>query len=570
MKLFRIILFFAIGFLFFACLCNSPDSNKSSEKEEVIIQEAKEHTVKDNYWENLEQQLGFGFIFLEAPILGEQEEKIIEQFRQRVATSDFQGTNDCKEHNSFLVLKKLLIEILINTKGISSSIKRKMHIYLSKLIINGGAIDCSTKQRIVPGFILGQLGAASFEVFSKGVSIDKITQMEKIIKSGDNLEQLEELLAFVRPVLYGGEIDEKFDIDEDKFQKDEKEVQESIECCGCKSDFSKVVYFKIDQYDSLHEDLVKNTKNLDLIVREQGGRKSVEKAKPMPQILPVEALSVDSCKSKIFEKIQLLGMGPVWQDKEGRYLYWVNLADAVAKIIGDELVELFSHPESANRRKNRRRLVSYAFHTLSMNLGQGKDGTEHRSQDWLKNRLGEVEAQVFDKLRSDLAALFVCSSSQTKQDLEVLDSITRKAIIETYLGSTLELLAVGQTPETPEMIARMVTLNYLVEHGAIDIQEEGKGPMIFPVELARVNPAIGELLKEVRGTRFFGDPSRAGQIMEKYNYVKKDWLDFLTKSFAVLNKPSVYVPVFPVFQSHKEDSARILKPATYLDLFLIE
>ena len=509
----------------------------------------------------------------------EAKQQLYNRFRRRY-THPFCAS----AHQKYCQVSHILEQILLHPGGVSVDIRSKIKQYLKYLWLYGGNQHPDTGERIRPMFIPGELGAATQIALRNGADID-LSSVKNVALDANNIEQLEALLSDIRPYIFGdageGDSGDKNDLDTSKntsadtppgngsnSNTDTTEVP-SARPTVANENGADMLYFTDVNFAGILAKLDNLATYCDQKVREVGGTKSTAAMRPGIPFAVGYILDLPASRSPLVPvDSEALGLGiasmtadPV-DDRTTRVL-WLNIDEAFELAIGRRVSEAFSTSASdLKKRRERRHLVSVAYHALRNLVGYGADGTENKAEDWLSQRLGNNNT-LFEELRADLAVLYLAFDVAVQHTGLIPDEATRNALLSEYLMSTVEQIGAGGNIDTNVGLkTRLIVLNFLIQSGAVAAKAVQPGEYEISVsDYNAIRTPVIQLLGRVRNIRFFGDNVKATQLVTDFGYIAPGWRDGMVRRFKALQLPQSAALILPIIEKHKASAGN--KSAVY-------
>jgi hypothetical protein len=475
----------------------------------------------------------------------------------------------------------VLEQILANPSGLSVNIRSKIRSYLTQLWLYGANVNPDSGARVRPLFIPGELGAATQIALKNGAAID-LSEVAGVPLEANNIEQLEALLAEIRPYIFGDRND-----DSDGDGSDSSSGRDGGADSGGHTDTDANrrqappvkqgwLYFEDVNFRPILERLKVLAGYCDNKVREVGGKKSTAAMQPPVPFIAGHLLDMPLNHSPMIQAgtdISALGSASMARTADGTdrvHVLWLNVNEAFEKAIGVRLARQFSPSRSVSKNRiEHRQLVSVAYYALRDLVGFGADGTENKPSDWLSGRLGENN-RLLEELRADLTALYLAYDPEVKTTGLIPDLQTRNALLDEYLISVLEQMAAGGDPAKElGLRARLMVLNYLLEAGVVVAKAKSPGEYRISVpDYEAVKPAVVRLLGRVRSIRFFGDNGKATALIASLKNAPAGWKMGLQRKYGAAGLPKYLVYLFPILEKQAGDkegtSAIVLTPTVRL------
>ena len=471
----------------------------------------------------------------------------------------------------------VLEQILANASGVSVNIRNKIKGYLTQLWLYGTNINPDSGARVRPLFIPGELGAATQIALKNGAAID-LSEVADVPLEANNIEQLEALLAEIRPYIFGDRNDgsdgDGSDSSSGSDSGADTDGQMDTDANRHPAPPAKQgwLYFEDVNFSPILERLQVLAGYCDNRVREVGGKKSTAAMQPPVPFIAGHLLDMPLNQSPMIQTgtdISALGsasMVPTADGTDRVHVLWLNVNEAFEKAIGVRLAKQFSPSRAVSKNRiEHRQLVSVAYYALRDLVGFGADGTENKPSDWLSGRLGENN-RLLAELRADLAALYLAYDPEVKTTGLIPDLPTRNALVDEYLISVLEQMAAGGDPaEELGLRVRLMVLNYLLEVGVVvaTVKSPGEYRIAVP-DYEAVKPAVVQLLGRVRSIRFFGDNGKATALIASLKNAPAGWKKGLQRKYGAAGLPKYLVYLFPILEKQAGDregtSAIVLTP----------
>lgn len=523
----------------------------------------------------------------------DQKKTLYDQFRRQHGSGNCVSNNTGSHDVHYCRVRRILEQIMLHPGGISVDIRHKVKAYLIQLWLHGSNINRITGKKSRATFIPGELGAATQLAIGNGADID-VSKAQNVPLDANNIEQLEALLQEIRPYIFdslsgknsagnhrrldsegGGKTGKDTTtsplrgVSPSMVGAESAETSAALEIPTTSSEYEDLLlYIEDPKFTDILKKLSKKAEFLDKKVREVGGAKSTATRVISPSLVVAQILHVGGDTGPIIEDAQdLLGFGASSLSGNQRIL-WLNVNEAFENHAGTAIARAFSASETmAQLRIERRQLVSVAYHALRQLAGFGADGTENKASDWLEKRLGE-NYLLFQELRADLAALYLCFNEEIRTTGLIPDKFTRNAVLAEYLMSALESIAAGVNPnEHAFLMARMVVLNYLIADGVVNAKSKGAGHLSVSIpNYGALRTSIVQLLGKVRNIRFFGDGAKAAELLNQFAYVQAGWTKELQRRFAKLHLGSRYGVLLPLLSKQSESKGAL--KATDADIVL--
>lgn len=468
----------------------------------------------------------------------------------------------------------VLEQILANASGVSVNIRNKIRTYLTQLWLYGANVNPDSGVRVRPLFIPGELGAATQIALKNGAAID-LSEVADVPLEANNIEQLEALLAEIRPYIFGdrnGDSDtDGSDSSSDGDTGADADGNTDTDATRRQAPPAKQgwLYFEDVHFKPILEQLSVLAGYCDNKVREVGGKKSTAAMQPPVPFIAGHLLDMPLNQSPMIQAgtdISAFGSASMVRTADGTdrvHVLWLNVNEAFESAIGVRLAKQFSPSRAVSKnRMEHRQLVSVAYFALRDLVGFGADGTENKPSDWLSGRLGENN-RVLEELRADLVALYLAYDPEVKSTGLIPDLQTRNALLDEYLISVLEQMAAGGDPgQMLGLRVRLMVLNYLLEAGVVVATAKSPGEYRISVpDYEAVRPAVIRLLGRVRSIRFFGDNGKATALIESLKNVPAGWKKGLQRKYGVAGLPKYVVYLFPILEKQagdKEGTSRIV------------
>ena len=513
-------------------------------------------------------------------------------------------------------VRHILAQILRHPASVSVSIRNKIKSYLKYLWLFGGNRHPVTSERIRPTFIPGELGAATQIALRNGASID-LSSVPNTPLSANKIEQLEALLAEIRPYIFGdGETDSESGEPASTVQDDgsdmvqtrqdtdsshqhgvppqdgegklsgsavmrrPKDVSNGAEQLGEEDATNPSVgllYFEDLNFKGILEKLATLADYCDQKVREVGGTKSTVRRQPAVPFVVGHVLDLPGERSPLVPvNADIMGLGMASREINPETggtmnVLWLNVNEAFESKIGGKVARTFSPTRSvANGRQQRRQLVSVAYHALRNLVGYGADGTEKQAPGWLKNRLGD-QHELFLELRADLAALYLAFDDEVRKSGLIPDDATRHALLDEYVLSTVERIGAGGDPKTDLALkVRLIVVNFLIEAGVVTAKAKTPGNyQVAVVDYSALRTPVIQLLGRVRNIRFLGDGVKAAQLADTFGNIPAGWRNGMIRRFTEMDFPTSFVLLLPVIEKRSATKTNgqyvVRPPASFFD-----
>ncbi|MBN2529942.1 MAG: hypothetical protein JXR76_26365 [Deltaproteobacteria bacterium] len=537
----------------------------------------------------------FRILNVSAPMFESLDSKaklaLYNQYRQMGAQSRCDKTRA-----QYCRVRHILEQILLNSSGISLSIRDKIKAYLMQLWLFGDNIRPDSGERIRPRFIPGELGAATQIALKNGASID-LSSVKNAPLDANNIEQLEALLSEIRPFIFQDGAPDSDSETKTAVKSDSSEKEKANSSPADRSDSHptplarqddgesagpRLLYFEDPHFGKVLDKLNGLADYCDRKVREVGGMKSTAARQKSIPFVAAHILDIAGDRSPVFKlKSDILALGMSSHESRGAeeddvHVLWLNVNEAFESMAGSDIAKAFSPKRSIyQNRLERRQLVSVAYHALRDLVGFGADGTENKESDWLKKRLGENDLLIRE-LRADLAALYMSFDSEVRATGLIPDEKTGKALLDEYLLSVSEQIGAGASPDAyPALKVRLMVLNHLIAAGVVTVKAVAPGDyrIAIPDNTALRLPII-QLLGKVRSIRFFGDGPKASQLVSELGKIPAGWTRGMQNRFNQMKISSDWMILLPMLEKRpgksKSDapSIHISVPKSITDRYL--
>ncbi|MBN2804157.1 MAG: hypothetical protein JXR91_13770 [Deltaproteobacteria bacterium] len=494
-------------------------------------------------------------------------DKKVEIYKQILKSDRTDGikSNNINSESSVVFL---IDQILKNSNGIRGEIIRKIRKYDTRLKIHGGLYNVFTGEKILPSFIPGEFGAATQIALSNGADIN----LDSVIDAGDdanNLQQLEFFINSIRPLIFDKNFKDKGDSDSNAGSDSDSDISDSdvnkevpvkkyVENVHLNnSTLRDSAYIDNPDFAGFITTILENKNAIDDDVRTVGDRRSALSMFDNKTAKAVEIIDDQRHGTALAGRGNLLGMGLYFIDAEGMRCYPENINSAFITYSGQKIIsDFYGDNVRADRALKRRVQVEFAYHFLKQTFGGGKDGTEKKDHDWLKNRL-QKNFELIEHLRGDLTALYLAKNTTVASSGLIPDNDTLSAFYDEYVLSVVRLVASGSDVQNDrELMAKLVVLNYLMNAGVVDSVYKKPGKMTLEVkDYNQFYKEIKTLLAEVRKIRFTGSSQGADEIVQKYGHLQAGWSDTLQNRFKSSGYFAFFAAVYPPMTPVRKDGA---------------
>jgi hypothetical protein len=496
-----------------------------------------------------------------------------------------------------LRVRTTLEQILIHGDSVPAGLRARVSRYLLAFYVHHGgvpAIDVAGRGatgRLRADFIPGELASAVEIAAQDGAAFD-IPKAPGLL-GADRLQELEALLASIRPVVFGrpaladadggvaapaaeGGRSEGVTALIEKVRREAADrglpmppgggrdtlfvfdTKETLCFVGLAAPedggaFRGLVGVPDPEAQKQLDAVLARAPSLDKIVRAVGGAKSVsEAAAPRSKVRAMVALYASGELGPLFED------GSPWRAIDGPVVrvgeqLWLltNAAAAFDAGFGDALAARFSRDTAtAHLRTSWRARTRLAVDALREAAGRGTDGTETRTPQWIENHLGRYAA-LMAAVRADLSALYLALEPSVRETGLVGGEEGARALLEDYVGWTFESYGFGAPPPDlqAEAEARRVVLRNLVDKGAVAVEGGDGAPFTCRVrDQAAVRTALAALLGEVRRIRFVGDAKAAALLADTLRAAEARWQRDAEARYRALERPRgvgfTFAPLF--------------------------
>ncbi len=497
-----------------------------------------------------------------------QKGKVYEKYRAAIKEDDLFYRNN---HPQDMRTRIMLEQILLNDKGVTSSIKRKIRSYTVSFWLNRGVVDVKDGRCLRPRFIPGELAAAAQQALRNGAVMD-LPRMTGKDLGATRVEELEALLCAVRPGIFC----------ENERGKKTVDAGANVQLPGSDpscDDRSAGAIVGIENEDAgqagVFAFLEKKAAALDRLVRNVGGKKSASPRRSSRSPKFVDVVSATGAYGPIPPDLVNIYRRGAWIDStETGALYMSNLETSFDRFVGSIIVEEFSpSAQVLARRKKWRTGSRMAVFALRLVAGSGSDGTEKKPAEWLRERLSETH-DVMAQMRADLAALYLVTSDHVRQTGLVPDEESAHAVYDEYVYGAFEQSASGIGVNDAGFVGARAIVGKLIESRAVEVvKAEDDSGRLYPriVSYENTEVAIGKLLAEVRRIRFAGDRPAATALLDSASQAyDPKWKKHFSERWKTLELPDKVAFLYPLVEQVRDGEGtvvdiRLVKPTTFLD-----
>ncbi len=495
-----------------------------------------------------------------------QKKKVYERYRAALKEDDlFYRSNDIQNMRTRIMLE----QILLNDKGVTPSIRKKIRSYTVSFWLNRGAVDVLDGRCLRPRFIPGELAAAAQQALQNGAAMDLPIMTGKNL-GATRIEELEALLSAVRPGMFCERIEGKEAADAGT------DVRVSL------SDLSRddrsagaIVGIENAGQAGVYASLEKKAVVLDRLVRNVGGKKSASPRRPSRIPKTVDVLSATGAYGPIPSgRVNIYRRGAWIDSKETGALYMSNLEASFDRFVGATIVEEFSLPAQVlARRKKWRTRSRMAVFALRLVAGSASDGTEKQPDGWLRERLSETH-DVMAQMRADLAALYLVASAHVKKTGLVPDEESAHAVYDEYVCGVFEQFASELGVDDAGFVAARAIVGNLIESRAVEVVTEGgDNGRLYPkiVDYKIMQETIEKLLAKVRKIRFAGDRPAAAALLDTASQAyDPKWKKHFSERWKTLKLPNKVAFLYPLLEQVRDGEGavvdiRLVKSTNFLE-----
>ncbi len=556
--------------IFFSCACCSQDEVASNGTGEGA-RDASTVDVASKLTEGGVEKLGDVWI-LPVEVIGfekldlSEKKKVYERYRAALEKDNlFCRGNDPQNMRTRIMLE----QILLNDKGMTPSIRRKIRSYTVSFWLHRGVVDVLDGRCLRPRFIPGELAAAAQQALQNGAVMDLPRMIGKNL-GATQVEELEVLLSAVRPGIF-------CESNRDKDLRDagaNPQVPRPGSFQGDRS-VGAIVGIENAGQAGVFASLEKKAVVLDRLVRNVGGKKSASSRRPSRSPKSVDVVSATGAYGPIPSgRVNIYRRGAWIDSMETGALYMSNLEASFERFVGSTIVEEFSpSAQVLASRKKWRTGSRMAVFALRLVAGNAPDGTEKKPSGWLRTRLSETH-DVITQMRADLAALYLVASDHVRKTGLVPDEESAHAVYDEYVCGVFEQFASGLGVDDAGFVAAEAVVGKLIESGAVEVVAAGDdsgrlSPRIKNYEI--MEETIEKLLAKVRRIRFAGDRPAATALLDSASQAyDPKWEKHFSKRWDALDLPDKVAFLYPLIEQVRDGEGvvvdiRLVKPPTFLE-----